>query len=260
MCRPRNRERPPPSWSEYRAAAACGPCSGDGERTQPALANSVSIDRDIPDRGVDRLRQHRGRQLAAAAIGHRHELDPGAGMNNSLDKCGEPPGPVWRIVDLARLSFGGPRSSPSLSSTATPHAPPEADSSPGISRPATKSFDRIVAGLRLHRRDHRHRAGVADHQRVAVGLRRRDFARGERAARSGAILDHGRLAELRQNLRGEPRHRVVRPARRRRHDDADRLRGIVLRMRLACRAAPSRQKRTRRSVVSLRIIRPFLRS
>ena len=83
---------------------------------------------------------------------------------------------------------------------------------------------------RVHRPVEDMRAGDADDQRVAVGRSARDPADADAAARAADVLDHERLAERCSHaLHQEPRQRVHRPARGKRHDQRDRTRRIGLR-------------------------------
>ncbi len=64
---------------------------------------------------------------------------------------------------------------------------------------------------------------------------------------AGAVLDHHRLAPvLAHPLADEARDQVGRPARRKRHDDADRPAGKIRSLGLRCRRDDRRGKRDRR--------------
>ena len=82
---------------------------------------------------------------------------------------------------------------------------------------------RIVLDLLGHDRfDDERRA--CEKKRIAVGRRGGGHLGADRRAAAGLVVDHGSLAELGlQVLRQQPRHHVVRRARRVGHDDADRL-------------------------------------
>ena len=56
-------------------------------------------------------------------------------------------------------------------------------------------LDRVVAEVGVERGIDRHRAGIAEHQHVAVGRGLRHQVGGDDAARAGHVLDHERLAE-----------------------------------------------------------------
>jgi hypothetical protein len=88
----------------------------------------------------------------------------------------------------------------------------------------------VVGELRVSRL--RDRVMDRSHEkRVAVGRRLRGFRRAERAARAAAVLDHDLLAPFFRQLRADhARQQIGRSARRERHDPADRLGGILLRM------------------------------
>jgi hypothetical protein len=76
---------------------------------------------------------------------------------------------------------------------------------------------------------------VAHHDGVAVGRRLRHLPGGHGAGRAWPVLDHHRLAEkLGHARREDARHHVGAAAGREAHDHADRLAGIVLRLRGAC--------------------------
>ncbi len=73
------------------------------------------------------------------------------------------------------------------------------------------------------------RAGIAEQQRVAVGLGGRRRLAAERAAGAAAVLDDHGLAEDRpEPLRHQPRGEVDRPAGRVRHHHLDQPVGIAL--------------------------------
>ena len=72
-------------------------------------------------------------------------------------------------------------------------------------------------------------SGIADLQRVAVGLRARHVLDGEDAKGARLVLDHHRLAENRPHmLADDAHHDVGGAAGPERHDDLDRFRGIFL--------------------------------
>src|SRR5258705_126328 len=88
-------------------------------------------------------------------------------------------------------------------------------------------LERVVGQLRIERNVDRHRARVAEHQRVTVGRGARHLLGGDHAARAGNVLDHERLAEGVAELgREHPRQHVGIAARRRRGDQADVLRWV----------------------------------
>ena len=71
-----------------------------------------------------------------------------------------------------------------------------------------------------------------DVKRVAVGLAFRHHVSAERGRGPGAVVEHHRLAEIFAELGADhARDAVDRPARRRRNDDADRLRRVFLGLR-----------------------------
>ena len=104
---------------------------------------------------------------------------------------------------------------------------------------------RVVRHLRVDADVDRERRDVAEQQRVAVGRRLGDGVGADHAARAGAVVDDDRLAErLGQRLLHDARIEIDRAARRERHDDADRLRRIRLRVQ---RAPPRRSASAARS-------------
>ena len=94
-----------------------------------------------------------------------------------------------------------------------------------------KILARVVADVAVHARRGREVGGVAEQQRVAIGLGTGDRARADRAAAAcGAVLDHDLLAERGAHLVGDgARHDVVGAAGRQRDDERDRPRRIGLR-------------------------------
>ena len=74
---------------------------------------------------------------------------------------------------------------------------------------------RVVAEVRIEHDIDRHRAGIAEHQHMAVGRRRRHHLGGDHAAGAGNVLDHEGLAERGgELLREQPREHIrdCRPA------------------------------------------------
>ena len=88
---------------------------------------------------------------------------------------------------------------------------------------------RIEAGVDVERRVDADAAGVAEHQRVAVGRRLDHRARADDAGAGAAVLDHHGLAEAgAQPVGHDARHGVVAAAGRERHHQRDGLGRIVL--------------------------------
>jgi hypothetical protein len=91
---------------------------------------------------------------------------------------------------------------------------------------------RVEAGIGEQRRIDRDRAGVGEHQRVAVGRGAGDRARAHEPAAAAAVVDHDLLAERGRELVGDDAcHGVDAAARRVRHDQGDRPRRVILRAR-----------------------------
>jgi hypothetical protein len=85
---------------------------------------------------------------------------------------------------------------------------------------------------------------------VAVRRRARRIAHAGVAAGADLVLDDELLAEFfRQLLPDQPRHHIDRAAGRERHDDPDRLRGILL----GGRRSGERQQRKRRKTAKDRV-------
>ena len=169
-----------------------------------------------------------GERLAAALVGHADEIGAGARLEQLGGQMRQAARAGVREVELARIGLRvGDEFLHALPRRGGMHH--EDLVALGNLRDRREALRRIVAGARRHRRDHGEHAGVADQQRQAVGRRGRDRARADRAARAGTVLHDRRLAELRQDLREEPRRNVGRPARRRGHDQPDRLVGKGLR-------------------------------
>ena len=90
---------------------------------------------------------------------------------------------------------------------------------------------RVVADLGIDAGIRAVGAAGAEQQRVAVGRRLRHRGCAEHAARAAAILDDDRLSEFLAELRrNDARDHVDAAAGDERHDDLDRLIGIVLRL------------------------------
>ena len=86
----------------------------------------------------------------------------------------------------------------------------------------------VVGQLRHHMAGDGQRADRPNRERVAVGRRLGDIVHPERERAARLVLDNHRTAENGSNLGSEDaRHRVGRAAGRLRHDQADRLVGIV---------------------------------
>src|SRR6202047_5419939 len=82
---------------------------------------------------------------------------------------------------------------------------------------------RIVANLLEQRRQRKLRPS-SEQERVTVGRRTRDLARGGDAAGAATVLNDEWMAELRgEPVGGKPRHHVGIPAGHERHDDGHRL-------------------------------------
>jgi hypothetical protein len=93
----------------------------------------------------------------------------------------------------------------------------------------TQIFLNIVGEL-LQKRRKRQRTVEADHHRVAVGCRFRDFGGCHRAAGGGLVFDDDRLREThRQLFRDRASEHVERAPGGRRHDEFDRTVGPRLR-------------------------------
>ena len=93
-------------------------------------------------------------------------------------------------------------------------------------------LEHVVRHRLGQRRRDRERAGARKADRVAVGLCFRDRGYSRHAAGAGTAFDDDRLAQQRRHLlRQHTRDRVGRSARRKRHDQLDRLVGIGLRLR-----------------------------
>ena len=89
---------------------------------------------------------------------------------------------------------------------------------------------RIVADALVERGPDRERAGVTQHQRVAVGLALGDRAGADSAAGAGAVVDHDLFTEQLTHLVGDAAaDDRGRAARRKGNDERDRARRIVLR-------------------------------
>ena len=95
---------------------------------------------------------------------------------------------------------------------------------------------RIERQRRIDARADRERTDVGEQQRVAIGRGLGDDLRADVAVGAGLVLDDDRLApRFRELLADRAREDVRRAARRVRHDDADRLCGIGLRVRRRCK-------------------------
>jgi hypothetical protein len=92
-----------------------------------------------------------------------------------------------------------------------------------------KRRDRVVIEIAVECGRHRQRSRGSEQQRVAVGRRSGHESGCDGGAAAWAVLDDDGLAETcAQRLGHEPRHGVDRSARRKRHDQLDRLLGISL--------------------------------
>ncbi len=95
---------------------------------------------------------------------------------------------------------------------------------------------RIEAGVEVERRIDADAAGVAEHQRVAVGRRLDHRTRADDAGTGAAVFDHDGLAEPGAEPVGhDARHGVVAATGRKRHHQRDGLGRIVLRRGLGVR-------------------------
>jgi hypothetical protein len=89
---------------------------------------------------------------------------------------------------------------------------------------------RVVTGVGIETWIDRHRAGVTEQERVAVGLGLGDRPGAERAAGAAAVVDHDVLLERDRKLfRNDASDRIDAAARRERHDKRDGPRRPALR-------------------------------
>src|SRR5712664_1240482 len=93
-----------------------------------------------------------------------------------------------------------------------------------------KGLAHFIRDLRKRERRDRQRSGIVQRQRVAVGGGLGDAVEADHPADAADVLDHHRLPEPLGHADGErAAEDVRRPARRKRHDQAYRLRRIALR-------------------------------
>ena len=93
---------------------------------------------------------------------------------------------------------------------------------------AVEILDRIER-QRAVKPGHVSHAAVIEQERVTVRRRFRDFVHADAAAGAAAIIDHDRLAEpLAERIGNQPRDRIDGATRRERHDQADRMRRVVV--------------------------------
>ena len=116
-------------------------------------------------------------------------------------------------------------------------------------------LDRVVAEVRIERRVDRHRAGIAEHQHMAVGRRLGDHVGGDDAAGARHVLDDEGLAErVGEFFREQPRQHVGIAAGAGGRDQPHRMGGpgLVLRQRggMARRAHQGREQGERQAIAS----------
>ena len=176
---------------------------------------------------ADKIGERRG----AALVGNVGELDGrhmGEQLGAEMDAAADAGGGV---IELAGLALG---ERDQLGDAFRRHRGIDQDRqrAGGDQADGGKILARIVTDIRVERGIDRERAGAAEAERVAVGLRARDLAGRDAAAGAAAILDHDLLAERRAHPVGDDaRHGVVAAARRVGNDQGDRAGRIVLRKR-----------------------------
>jgi hypothetical protein len=159
------------------------------------------------------------------------EIEPGLELVELAREIGEVDRPGGAVIELARVGLGiGGELRDRL------HRKVGADDEDlvGVHHlgDAGEVPGRIVAGAFRDRGDIGERRGVAEQERVAVGVGCCHRLGADRAAPAAAIVDDDGLPERRRHAVGdEPRQHVGRPAGPGRHDHLDHLGRIGLRLR-----------------------------
>ena len=204
-------------------------------------------------RGRDRRERHRdmaaeqiGQRRAGALVGNMHQRDAGgAGEIFAGDVAGGA-GAGRAEIDLAGIGLGvGDQLGDGFGRKRRMHHQRIRRVADQADR--RKILARIVADVLVERRPDRERAGIAEHQRVAVGLALRDRLGADGAAGAGPVVDHDLFAEQFAHLVGDAAadDRGA-AARRERNHQRDRPARIVLRLRLMERLRLRRARQWRR--------------
>ncbi len=198
-----------------------------GERADLTLPDERQEDADRLERHLYVLAQQCRNGLAAAAIRHADDVRAGARNEQLRGQVRQPADAGMCVIQLARVGLD-----------VIEQLLDAGDAQRGIDhqdlealrelRDRREVLQRIVAGRGRNRRIDGEHAGVANQQRIAVRRRRCDRAGAQRAAGPRPVLHHARLAELRNESRGDPRRDVGRAARCARNDQLDRVIGIGL--------------------------------
>jgi hypothetical protein len=160
-------------------------------------------------------------------VGHVHEVGPGAQLEQLGDQMGEVAVAHGAEIELAGIGLGiGNQLLHGLRREIRRHH--QHLVAFGDLGDRREMLGGVVVAEPVDRRPDHQRAGIAEQERIAVGLGASDRLAAERAAGAAAVLDDHGLAENRSEpLRHQPRGGVDRPARRIRHHQLDQPVGIL---------------------------------
>jgi hypothetical protein len=196
--------------------------------------------------GLHLALEQAGHQIGAAAVGHVQEIDAGLRGEDRHREVVDRAGARRPVAQLAGLRPGqGDEFRQGLGRHRRMHDQHRRHRDERGDR--RKIAQRVVAQVRVEHDVDRHRAGIAQHQHVAVGRRRRHRLGGHHAAGARDVLDHERLAESSgQLLREQPGEHVRIAAGRRGRDQAHRPVRIVIALRDGAGHERARQRQSER--------------
>ena len=232
-CRRRSRPRSPAGptrrWSGCRAPRP-NACRGLAERAHLARLDVRQRRREPAEIDVDQARHQIGHCRSAALVGHVHDVDLAHRLEKLEGEMGGAAGAGRRAVELARPGAGERQKLGDVlgRQVGAHHQQHGIDAD----RRHRREIDADVVGhVGIERGRHRGRAVRGQHEDAAVGRRLGDRGGGDLAVGAGAVLDHHRaLQPLGDAGRHDAGQKVVRSARRKAHDEAQRTVGEIRRL------------------------------
>ena len=191
-------------------------------RSLPAATLAVR-GRDRRERHRDMPAQQIGQRGAGALVGNMHQRDAGGARKIFAGDVARGAGAGGAEIDLAGIGLGvGDQLGHGLGRERGIHHQRIRRIADHADR--RKILARIVADILVERRSDRQRAGIAEQQRVAVGIALRHRLGADGAAGAGAVVDHDFFAEqfahLVGNAAADDRGRAARRERDHQRDGA----------------------------------------
>ena len=205
--------------------------AADGKHLHLAVFEMAGNGRQRGVQKGDLPTEERRHRLPGALVRHMHDVDAEAGLERLGGEVMDAADAGGAVVQLARLLL---RERHQLLQRVRGHRGmrDQVERRGADQAHRREILERLVGQLGEEMRVDRDLADVGDQQRVAVGRRLHDLGHAIDAARAAHVLHHDRLAQRIGELAADQaRHRVGKSAGRVRHDDPDRARRIVLRVR-----------------------------